>query len=731
MVAGRTSDRHAAAAWGLRSRISLKKAFACDEVSSKLCFPVVGPPSHLTPASGPPLPTVIPAGEAEPPAVIPPPFRVAELDQDTLLTVIDLVCGEKCRTASLGPEKLIVKYDPARTYLTMTPMQWRALRAFAAPGRSVPQVLFQLITDRGCVPLREFYELVLKAFQCGMLQAEGHPPPATVVPAQWRQEIDGRWVRGGAIAAILMALVALVARPMQLPMQAFDLAGGWLVACAAISAGYWLAGGVARRANTEVYDARLHWKTLLPHFRADLDDAIMGGPQVVTDTGLARMAPAFLALAVAVFAAPGLVLPLFGAVLFLLSPFWWSPGLVVIHAIYGAPRNDATWHFRFEPNRAIWHAFTTRLKHTSLRFIGIHSLYGTVWLGIVLLTASLLLRANAVELWESYVASNGLHFTAIAVLSLCSLAVLGVLGVFTWIGILVARDSWKERQRRRLKPRPAVVSPEAVRRLLAETLLFRPLPEADREAIALAAQPEEYPAGATLIREGDSGDRMFVMFSGRVEVLRGLVTGRQEPVAMLSPGDIFGEIALLNNVPRTRSVCAREKSVVLSLGVEAFRTLVLAKISRDQVEDTIQKMGFLQRIPLASAWSPHAMTAFSRRATFADYKEGDYLIHEGEENQIFYLLYEGQLAVRQRRKEIAQLGIGDFFGEISLLQSSVAKATVVARTPARCLVMNKRDFLQFLTKDSLIGLQFESISSQRLGQPIFPLKGKSFDVLRG
>jgi hypothetical protein len=45
--------------------------------------------------------------------------------------------------------------------------------------------------------------------------------------------------------------------------------------------------------------------------------------------------------------------------------------------------------------------------------------------------------------------------------------------------------------------------------------------------------------------------------------------------------------------------------------------------------------------------------------------------------------------------------------------------------------MNKRDFLQFLTKDALIGLQFESISSQRLGQPIFPLKGKSFDVLRG
>lgn len=674
---------------------------------------------------------MIPAGEAPVATVIPPPFRVAELDQATLLTVIDLVCAEQCRTARIGPDKLIVKYDPARTYLTMTPLQWRALRAFVAPGRAVPQVLFQLIMDRGCIPLREFYELVVKAFDCGLLQAEGHAPPPPVPPVAWRREISGEWMRRVAVVTVLAALAALIARPMQLPTQVWELLAGWLATCATVSAGYGLAGGVARRAGTEVYAAGWRWKTLLPHFRADLDDAIMGGTRVVVDTGLARLAPTFLALTLAAFFAPGLVLPLFAAVLLLVSPFWWSPGLVVVHAIYGAPHNDASWHFRFEPNQAIWHAFTTRLKHTNLRFVGVHSLYGTVWLGVVLLTAGLLLRANATELWESYLAAKGLHFTALALLSLFSLAVLGVLGVFGWIGWLVGRQAWQERRRRRLKPRPATVSPEAVRELLAETLLFRPLPEADREAIAQAAQPEEYPAGATLIREGDSGDRMFVLFSGHVEVQRTLASGRMESVASLAPGDVFGEIALLKNVPRTRSVQAREKSIVLSLSLEAFRTLVLAKISRDQVEDTIQKMGFLQRIPLAASWAPHAMTAFSRRATFADYKEGDYLLHEGEDNRFFYVVYEGQLSVRRRLKEIAQLGVGDFFGEISLLQNSVTKATIVARTPVRCLVMNKRDFLQFLTKDALIGLQFESISSKRLGQPIFPLKGKSFDVLRG
>lgn len=666
------------------------------------------------------------------PAVIPPPFRVARPDQETLLSVVDLRCAAACRTAELGSDKLIVKYDPARTYLTMTTSQWRALKVFGSdPGRAVPQVLFQLIMDRMCVPLREFYELVLKAVHAGILQAESLPVPASVTPAHWRWQIAGKWVRGGAVVAILAALVAMIVRPVQLPSHALHLLAGWVLTCATVSAGWWLGAAVARRGNTEVYEPRLRWKTLCPHFHADLADAIMGGMNLVADVALARLVPSFFVLGIAALAAPGLVLPMFCAVLFLLSPFWWSPGLAVIHARYGSPQNDATWHFRFEPNRAIWYAFKTRLKHTDMRFIGIHSLYGTVWLGIVLLTASMLLRANAAELWEAYVASHGLHFTALALLALLSLAVVAVLGVFATIGWLVFRDWWKERRRARLKPLPASVTPEAIQELVGETLLFRQLPAEDRAAIAAAMQVEEFPAGAMILREGEAGDRLYAIYSGRVEVLRDLATGRQEPVAELERGDLFGEIALLKECRRTRSVRAVRKSVLLSLSQEAFRHLVLRKISRDQVEDTIQKVAFLERIPLAGTWSPHAMAAFARRAAFQEHAEGDYLIREGDDNQFFYVLYEGQLSVRKLRTEIARLNIGDFFGEISLLQNSVAKATIVACTPARSLVMNKRDFLQFLSKDSLVGLLFEAISSKRLGQPIFPLRGKSFDVIRG
>lgn len=200
---------------------------------------------------------------------------------------------------------------------------------------------------------------------------------------------------------------------------------------------------------------------------------------------------------------------------------------------------------------------------------------------------------------------------------------------------------------------------------------------------------------------------------------------------MLIPGDVFGEIALLNGGRRTRNVRTLEKTLLLSLTYADFAALALPKVSREHIENSIQKVAFLQRIPLACDWSPHAMGAFSRRTTFQDFAEGSYIIREGDDNQFFYLLYEGQLIVKKGRTEVALLGPGDFFGEISLLQNSLAQATIVTRTPCRCLIMNKREFIQFLAKDFTVGLRFEEISSQRLGQPIFPLRGKSFDVLRG
>ena len=91
------------------------------------------------------------------------------------------------------------------------------------------------------------------------------------------------------------------------------------------------------------------------------------------------------------------------------------------------------------------------------------------------------------------------------------------------------------------------------------------LPEATVGQLAQAAAEVRMAAGEEIVREGDSGDRFYVVDSGTVDVVAG---GAR--LATLGPGEYFGEIALLHDVPRTATVVAREDGVLLTLARDAF-----------------------------------------------------------------------------------------------------------------------------------------------------------------
>ena len=99
---------------------------------------------------------------------------------------------------------------------------------------------------------------------------------------------------------------------------------------------------------------------------------------------------------------------------------------------------------------------------------------------------------------------------------------------------------------------------------LRKVPLFEDLDERSVAAIANAVVEQSYAAGQEILREGDSGVGAFIIRSGRVQVFqkRG---GEQVKLGEFGPGDFFGEMALLDEFPRSATVKAVEPTTCVGL----------------------------------------------------------------------------------------------------------------------------------------------------------------------
>ena len=101
--------------------------------------------------------------------------------------------------------------------------------------------------------------------------------------------------------------------------------------------------------------------------------------------------------------------------------------------------------------------------------------------------------------------------------------------------------------------------------LLRSISIFSPLSPAKVEALARALTTEMALAGTAVVSEGEVSDRFLVIVGGRVEV-----TQNGEHLRFEGPGEFFGEIGLLRDVPRTATVTAVEDTTLFSLAREDF-----------------------------------------------------------------------------------------------------------------------------------------------------------------
>jgi CRP-like cAMP-binding protein len=109
---------------------------------------------------------------------------------------------------------------------------------------------------------------------------------------------------------------------------------------------------------------------------------------------------------------------------------------------------------------------------------------------------------------------------------------------------------------------PPVAAPNT--EFLKRVAWFEDLDQRSLDAIANAAVEQTYQPGQFIMRQGDTGVGAFILRSGKVEVVQEK-DGKETRLATLGPGDVIGEMALLDEFPRSASVRAVEQTTALGI----------------------------------------------------------------------------------------------------------------------------------------------------------------------
>src|SRR5213075_2992205 len=131
---------------------------------------------------------------------------------------------------------------------------------------------------------------------------------------------------------------------------------------------------------------------------------------------------------------------------------------------------------------------------------------------------------------------------------------------------------------------------------------FTQLSEAELELVRSLAAEKHYPKNAVVLTEGEMGDALYLIQSGKVKVFIGDQDGREMILKILGPGDFFGEMSMIDKQPRSASITTLESAVFLVLSHSAFEKCIekiprianmVMRVLAQRVREADRKIGTL------------------------------------------------------------------------------------------------------------------------------------------
>ncbi|KAM3726293.1 cAMP-dependent protein kinase regulatory subunit [Dirofilaria immitis] len=231
---------------------------------------------------------------------------------------------------------------------------------------------------------------------------------------------------------------------------------------------------------------------------------------------------------------------------------------------------------------------------------------------------------------------------------------------------------------------------KALEAAMCKNILFSHLEGDEQKAIFDAMFPVEKKKGETIIEQGEEGDNFYVIDSGEVDVF---VNG--EYALSIKEGGSFGELALIYGTPRAATVVAKS-DVVKCWAIDriTYRQILMGSTMRKRkLYDE-----FLSKVQILSDLDKWERANVADALERCDFEPGTRVVEQGHPGDEFFIIVEGQADVLQKRSDdapfevVGHLSSSDYFGEIALLLDRPRAATVIAKTPLKCVKLDRARF---------------------------------------
>lgn len=284
--------------------------------------------------------------------------------------------------------------------------------------------------------------------------------------------------------------------------------------------------------------------------------------------------------------------------------------------------------------------------------------------------------------------------------------------------------------------------------------LFRDLPADYLSEQTDMAEWLELKKGQKLFQQGDPGDALYVIAEGEMQVI---VDGVE--VNRLGPGESIGEMALLDDQPRSATVAAGSDARLLLVTAVGFQQLLETepavaraimrtldqrirktqsgrKVSLPPVEpqqrasresmvsllnlpnlhQIISKVSFLQQVELFKDLPPGSLTRLATIVQEVSFYRGEELFQQGDVGDCLYLVSQGVIDIIVEGNQVARLGKNACLGEMALIGGLTRSATARVAEDARLLRLWSEDFYQLLATEPEVAMALVRTLATRLRQ---------------